>query len=443
MSKRLLSLMALLAAFMLLAAACGGGNDSADEAEPTETETEESAEETEEEATPEEEPEPTEDEEPAEESAAETLLIWADENRVGPLEAVAPAFTEATGVEVQVELVPFGDIREQVQQAGPAGEGPDIFAGAHDWTGELAANGVVASVDVSDIADSFLPVALQGFNFEGQNYAVPYATEAVAMYYNTDLVAEAPASWDDLVAACGDAGVENCVVMPGGGAAGDAYHMYPFVSSFGGFIFAFDDATGFDPSQVGLDSDEAIEGVTFLEKQVTDGIVASTDYDTAKNLWLEGNAAFWITGPWELGNTREQTTVPNWDVAVIPQIGPSPTQPFVGGQGFFLSAFSEKALIAQSFLLDFMATDETMQALYDADPRGTAWVAVQDGLGADPQAAAFSASAANGIPMPNIPEMGAVWGPLGDNILLVRNGELGASDAMTTAAEAVRGAVEG
>jgi maltose/maltodextrin transport system substrate-binding protein len=36
----------------------------------------------------------------------------------------------------------------------------------------------------------------------------------------------------------------------------------------------------------------------------------------------------------------------------------------------------------------------------------------------------FGQSAANGIPMPNIPQMGSVWGPLGDNLLLVRNGEI-------------------
>jgi maltose-binding protein MalE len=429
MLKRLQGLLALLLAMALMAAACGSDEStdaSDDAAEATTTTTEATT---------------TTTEAPAE--PAEPLVIWADERRVEPLQAIAPAFTEATGVPVEVELVPFGDIREQVQQAGPAGEGPDIFVGAHDWTGELAANGVVASVDLSGVADGFVPVAVDGFNFGGDTYAVPYVTEAVAMYYNTDLVADAPGSWDDLVASCGEVTADNCVVVPGGGAAADAYHNYPFVSGFGGGIFAFDASTGFDASQVLLDSDATVEGVAFLEKQVADGVVASTDYDTAKNLWLEGNAAYWITGPWELSGVREQTTVPNWDVAVIPQIGDAATQPFVGAQGFFLSAFSEQSLIAQSFLLDFLATDDTMQALYEADPRGTAWVAVQDTLAADPQVAAFDASAANGIPMPNIPEMGSVWGPLGDNLLLVRNGELGGDEAMTTAAEAVRAAVEG
>jgi arabinogalactan oligomer/maltooligosaccharide transport system substrate-binding protein len=447
--KRSRSMVALLTASALVVAACGGDDEEDGAAEaPTEEAT----------ATATEAPEPTEApattaaapattaapvETATEEAPAEdALVIWADERKVEPLEAVAPAFTEATGIDVVVELVPFGEIRDQVTQAGPAGEGPDIFVGAHDWTGELAANGVIDPVDVSAIQDQFVPVSLQGFNFEGQNYAVPYVTEAIAMYRNTDLVPDAPATWADLIAACEAAAVENCVVMPGGGDATDAYHQYPFVSAFGGYIFKFDDSTGFDASDVGLDTPEAIQGVSTLADQVASGVVASTNYDQAKNLFLEGSAAFWITGPWELGTMRDQTTI-NWDVSLIPQIGETPTQPFVGAQGFFLSAFSENALLAQSFLLDFLATDDTMQALYDADPRGTAWVNVQSTLGSDPQVQVFDASAANGIPMPNIPQMSSVWGPLGDNLLLVRNGEATGEEAMTTAAEAVRAAVAG
>jgi maltose-binding protein MalE len=421
----------LLMVIALILAACGGGTAATTTEAPAATTTAAPVTTT---AAPEETTAP---------ATGEALVIWADERKVEPLQAIAPAFTEATGVEVTVELVPFGEIRDQVSTAGPAGEGPDIFAGAHDWTGELVANGVIDPIDLGAKADSFVQVAVNAFGFEGQTYAVPYVTEAIALYYNTDLVPTVPATFADIAAACEAAAVETCLGMPGGGAATDAYHNYPFVSAFGGSIFAYDTATGsYDPSEVRLDTPEAIEGVQFLLDQVGAGVVASTDYDTAKNLFLEGSSAFWITGPWELGTLREQTTV-NWDVAVIPQIGDQPTQPFVGAQGFFISAFSEQKLLAQTFLLDFIATDEVMQALYDADPRGTAWQAVQDGLASDPQVQTFAEAAGQGIPMPNVPEMASVWGPLGDNLLLIRNGEIAADAAMTTAAEAVRSAIAG
>ncbi|MDH3517627.1 MAG: maltose ABC transporter substrate-binding protein, partial [Acidimicrobiia bacterium] len=137
----------------------------------------------------------------------------------------------------------------------------------------------------------------------------------------------------------------------------------------------------------------------------------------------------------------------------LPTIGGNAPAPFVGAQGFFLSAFSENKVVAQSFLLDFMATEDAMRALYDADPRNPAFKPVFDQLASTPTdprtgrsnevAQTFALSAADGVPMPNIPQMGSVWGPLGDNILAVRNGDATAADAMKAAAEAVRAAVAG
>ncbi|MFP5332471.1 MAG: extracellular solute-binding protein [Acidimicrobiia bacterium] len=420
--------MTLLAVFAIVLAACGGG-DAADESTTTtaaETTTTTAAPET----TTTVAPEPVE------------LLVWADENRTAVVEAIAPAFTEATGVEIVVQTVDFGSIREQVGVAGPAGEGPDIFAGAHDWTGELAADGTVAPLDLGAKSGDFFDVALNAFNFEGQLYAVPYAIEAIALYYNTDLVPEPPATFEEIAALCEAAGTPECVGIPGGGDAADAYHNYPFVSALGGYIFAYDPATGYDPSDVGLDSEAAIAGVQFLAEQVEAGVIASTNYDNAKNLFLEGQAPFWMTGPWERANLEAQDTI-NWAVTTIPTIGGQTPAPFVGSQGFFLSAFSENALVAQSFLLDYIATQDVQQALYDADPRGPAHKAVAEALSDDPVAQAFAASASTGNPMPNIPQMGSVWGPLGDNLLLVRNGDLSAAEAMAAAAEAVRAALAG
>jgi arabinogalactan oligomer / maltooligosaccharide transport system substrate-binding protein len=371
-----------------------------------------------------------------------TLLVWADVNRAPAVQAVAPAFTEATGVDVEVQIVDFGEIRGQVQTAGPAGEGPDLFVGAHDWTGELAANGVVEPIDLAGRGGDFFQVALDAFSYEGDLYAVPYATEAVALYYNAELVDEPPATWDEMVAICdGLTGITNCVGVPGGGDGADAYHNYPFVSAFGGYIFQYDPAAGFDPDDVGLDSDGAIAGAEFLESQVAAGIVGAYNYGDAKNLFLEGMQPFWLTGPWEVGALQESGM--DWGVTKLPTMDGNTPQPFVGAQGFFLSAFSEHRLVAQSFLLDFIATTETMKALYDADPRNPAHRGAFDLIADDPVAATFALSAADGVPMPNIPEMGSVWGPLGDNLLAIRNGDLAADEAMENAARGVRDALAG
>ena len=94
-----------------------------------------------------------------------------------------PAFREATGVEV--EIVGFGEMRDQAGVAGPAGE--------------------------------FFEVALTAFSFEGNLYAVPYATEAIAVCYNTDMAAEAPATFEEIGAIYAALeGIEICLGIPGG-----------------------------------------------------------------------------------------------------------------------------------------------------------------------------------------------------------------------------------
>lgn len=439
MKRRYTVLAAVIMAFALLVAACGDSDSSGDETTTTagtaettttaaETTTTTAAETTTTEALP-------------------PLLVWADEKRAPVITEVGMAFTEATGVELQVEIVDFGSIKDEVITKGPAGEGPDIFIGAHDWVGELASNGAVAALDLGSKAADFTENGLRAVQWDTTQYGMPYATEAIAMYYNPDLVAEAPATITDLTAAC-DAladGVE-CLVVPGGNDAGDAYHHQMFITAFGGQLFAYDAETGYNGEEVLLNAEQTVAGATLLEELVADGYVPSTNYGDAKNLFVTGEAAFWFTGPWEVGslnNAEENTGAPNWAVATMPTVDGNAMAPHVGIQAFFQSAYAQNAALASAFLLDYIATDEVMLALYEADPRGSAFKSTIATIASDPVAETFAASAATGTYMPNIPEMGSVWGPVGDNFLLLRNGEIDGATAAVTAHDQVVAAITG
>ncbi len=333
--------------------------------------------------------------------------------------------------------------------AGPAGEGPDLFVGPHDMVGEIVANGVVAPLDLGSIAEDIFDVGIAGFSYNGEVYGFPYATEAIAMYYNADLIDGVPSTWDDVKAACDEAGTELCVGAPGGGGGGDAYHNHPFFASDGGYIFKFDG--GFDPSDVGLDNASALASAEYLDSLVKNGTVASTDYSASMTAFQEGRSLFWMTGPW----ARNDAAAVNYGVGLIPTFNGNPATPFVGVRGMFVSAFSEKKVLAQSFILDFFSTVDVQAAMYAEDPRLPATKSLFAVVEAeDPIAAQFAASASNGIPMPNIPEMGNVWGPVGDAMLIIRDQNYGtneetgvtvnsASDAMKLAAQQVRDAIAG
>ena len=366
------------------------------------------------------------------------LVIWADATRAPILEELGVAFEEEFGIPVIVQELEFGDIRDQLKTAGPAGEGPDIIIGAHDWLGELAVNGLLAEIDLDDVADLFLPAALNAFVYDGVQYGLPYATENVAFVRNTDLVPDAPETWDDVRA------ISEQLVADGDSQYGyiiqdnDPYHFFPIQTAFGGYVFGLTEE-GYDSEDVGIDSEGSIAAATWLEGMVEAELIPSgVDYDVMHTLFGSGDAAMIITGPWAIP-TIEESGVP-FEVSGLP--GETDTgKPFLGVQGFMISAFSENQILAEAFLLDYVATEETMASMYSADPRPPAFLAVRESI-EDEIMNGFVAAGTEGLAMPAIPAMGAVWTAWGGAMELVRTGKLSGEEAFTDAAEQIRTELE-
>ncbi len=354
-------------------------------------------------------PAPSETEAAPIDASGITLTVWTDENRKPAIEAAAATFEEETGGKIELVQKNFEDIRTDFTNQVPTGEGPDITIGAHDWLGSLVQAGVVSPVDLTDSASSFAPVSLDAFTYEGQLYALPYSLETIALVQNTDLVGEeAPATWDDMITTAQDAGADRPVVINTGGQTGDAYTMYGFQTSFGAPVFVSNDE-GYT-TEVGMGGDA---GAAFAEwlganGEKGDGYISTTiDYDTNNELFAAGKAAYTVQGPWAI----EALTANDVPIKVnpIPSAGGETASPFVGVQGFYVSSQSENALVAQEFLTKYLATYDAQKALYEADPRIPAWNDLATEVSSDPVIAGFVASSQNGVPMPNIPEMGSVW----------------------------------
>lgn len=446
LKQRSMLLTILLIGAMVLAA-CGPGGGSAapaateaPAATPTEA-AEPAAEATE---APAEEPAAEATEAPAEEAAADegpALTIWADDTRSPILAELGAAFEEQYGLKVVVTEKAFGDIRDDLKVAGPAGEGPDIVIGAHDWLGELAENGLLAEIDLGDKADLFLPAAVQAFVYDGTLYGMPYATENVAFVYNPELVTEAPTTWTQVKE------MSQEIVDAGSAPQGyiiqenDPYHLFPIMTAFGGYIFGLTDA-GYDPEDVGIDSEGSIAAAEWLDSMYKDGLLvpgSAIDYDLMHAAFTSGEAAMMITGPWALPTIRE-SGIP-YVVTNLPSEAKE-AQPFLGVQGLMISAFSDDVLLAQTFLQEFVATEETMQAIFDADPRPSAFLPVRDAI-TDEDIAAFAEAGASGLPMPAIPEMSAVWTSWGNAMQLVSQQSEAPDAAFKEAAEQVRTAIAG
>ncbi|GAA1055474.1 sugar ABC transporter substrate-binding protein [Agromyces luteolus] len=351
-----------------------------------------------------------------------TLTVWVDAERVDALKGAAEAYTEETGVEVDLVGKDNATIKDDFIQQVPTGEGPDITMGAHDWLGELSTNGVVAPLELGDSAADYLPVAIDAATYEGTVYMLPYAVENIAVLRNADLVAEPATSFDDMIAKGKAAGLDQPFVVEQG-AEGNPYHLYPFQTAFGAPVFGTNDE-GYDPTDLQLGSAGGTEFATWLGSQGKNGTgVFNTDIDgdIAKQAFLDGTAAFWLTGPWNVGAAIDGGV--NVAIDTVPSPTGEAASPFAGVKGFFVSSESENKVAANDFLVNYIGTEDVQLELFEAGNILPALSAAAESASSDPIIEGFAAVGQEAVPMPAIPAMGSVWQYWGIAEASIINGE--------------------
>ncbi|MDF2574678.1 MAG: maltose transporter substrate-binding protein [Agromyces sp.] len=344
----------------------------------------------------------------ADASSSGTLTVWVDAERVDAVKGAAEAYTEKTGVEVELVGKDNADIKDDFIQQVPTGKGPDITMGAHDWLGELSTNGVVAPIELGDSAGDYLPVAVDASTYEGTVYMLPYAVENIAVLRNADLIPEAATSWDDMIAKGQAAGLAKPFVVEQG-AEGNPYHLYPFQTAFGAPVFGTNDE-GYNPEDLQLGSAGGEQFATWLGSQGKNGaghFNTDVDADIAKQAFLDGTAAFWLTGPWNVGAAIDGGI--NVAIDTVPSPTAEPAAPFAGVKGFFVSAESENKVAANDFLVNYLGTEEVQLDLFEAGNILPALESAAETASSDPIIEGFAAVGAEAVPMPAIPAMGSVW----------------------------------
>ncbi|SFR66897.1 carbohydrate ABC transporter substrate-binding protein, CUT1 family [Agromyces sp. CF514] len=339
--------------------------------------------------------------------ADQTLTLWVDPNRAVEMKPLVADFKEKTGVTVELVEKAVDKIGPDFVAQVPTGEGPDLIISAHDGLGEWIKNGVVAPIELGDVVDDFVPVAAAAMAYDGQYYGVPLAIENVALVRNNALLKETKATtFDELIAEGRTAGTEFPVLIQQGESS-DPYHMYPLQTSFGAPVFE-QNADGSYTSELAMGGDEGHAFANYLAKLGQEGVLdIAVDGAIAGQAFGDGKSPYIITGPWGIPGMQEAGI--DFTVLPVPSAGGEPAQPFVGVSGIFISSKSKNPVLANEFVVNYMATEEAQDLLYDSSKRSPALIASADKV-TDPVIAGFNAAGAEGAPMPAIPEMSAVWG---------------------------------
>jgi arabinogalactan oligomer/maltooligosaccharide transport system substrate-binding protein len=348
--------------------------------------------------------------------AGPTLVIWTDANRAPAVTKVANAWAASNGATIQVVTKNFGDIETQLGTV-TADTAPDVVLAAHDWTGQLAANGLVVPLYPSTaVKKQFPSYTLNAFSYGTavkKLYGIPVQVENIGLLVNTKL-AKVPTTWNALVAnalkwkKAHHLSYGLCVQQ---GSGGDAYHMYPFFAGLGGYVFGTNSAGNLDPSNIGVANPKFLKNAAMIDTWNKEGLLNSkVDYSTCDADFTKSKTPYWITGPWADADIQKAGI--SFKVVQVPKII-YPSVPFLGVNGMMVTKFAATHNVlsaAQDLVVNYFSQPGAQTELAAAGGRAPANLKAK---ATDPILAQFGAAGKGGVPMPNIPQMSSVWSDLG------------------------------
>jgi arabinogalactan oligomer/maltooligosaccharide transport system substrate-binding protein len=367
-----------------------------------------------------------------------TITLWdffisAPKERAA-LNRVAQQWAKKTGNRV----VNPGDVSESMDKfrlSARTGRGPDVIQFPHDNLGRMAASGVLAPQPKGFVVSRGLydKVGLTAATYKGALYGLPIARESYFLFYNRSQIRTAPKTWTALISTAKrlTSGDRYGFLWD----TGNFYYAYNWIRGFGGYVFRLTNS-GYDPKRLGINTAGGIRGLKFIQDLVQTHKLtpAATNTDVMEGKFKNGTAAMIIDGPWAVQGFRAAGV--NFGVAPLPKLpnGKS-SAPFVGVQALFVNKFSKN--VKESWdLIRYLSTHLPMP-LYRASQRVPVLKSVARTKLVRNNAVTKVVIQAtnNGEPMPNIPAMGVVWEPMGDQLQLLVQGK-------TTPAAAARAAQE-
>lgn len=358
-----------------------------------------------------------------------TLTVWSHFTtaEVQEFEKVAKAWGEENNVEVSV-VEDQGEWQAMIQ-AAQSDNGPDIMLGIpHDNLGTFQKAGVTAEVPSGIVsADKYTSDALvEAVTLDSKIYAVPFAQETPAMFYNKDLVKEVPKTMEDLVEQAKNVGFVYDI--------NNFYLSYAFLAANGGYVYKDNNGT-LDPTDIGLGNEGSIKGLQFLSDLVNKDNLMAADItgDIAKAEFTSGKAGFYFSGPWDVLAAEEAGL--NFGVIPMPTFGGNNSSTFLGVQTGIVNENSKNKDLAWDLMKEFI--NKGQDIVYKTGNR----IPVAKNYAIDNEyTKAFVEQAKIATPMPNIVEVQAMWTPANNNLKLLTSGQ---TDAATTAKNIVDQVEEG
>ena len=379
-------------------------------------------------------------------SAKNELTVYVDNGYKSYMEEAAKAFEKESGTKVTIKTGDALGGLDKLSLDNQSGKAPDVMMAPYDRVGGLGNDGQLAEVALNK--DSKTDKTTESLVTNGGKvYGAPAIIETLVLYYNKDLIQEAPKTFGELEELAKDSKYDFA------GEAGkntafladwtNFYYTYGLLSGNGGYVFGKD---GTDPKDVGLNNQGAIDGIEYAKTWYAKWPKGLQDTKGAANFiqtqFQEGKTAAIIDGPWKAASLKEAKV--NYGVATIPTLPNGKAySAFGGGKAWVIPAGANNPEAAQKFV-DFLTSTDQQKAFYDKTNEVPANTEAREyAVGKnDELTAAVVKQFENAQPMPNISEMSTVWDPAATMLFDAVSGKKSAKDAADDAVKLIKETIE-
>ena len=372
-------------------------------------------------------------------SGSKEITFYVEDQYKAYAEKVAAAYEKESGTKVNIKSGDQLGGLDKLSLDNQSGQAADVMMAPYDRVGSLGTDGQLSEVKLSDGAKTDDKTKSLVTAADGKVYGAPAVIESLVMYYNKDLVKEAPKTFADLenlakdskYAFAGEDGKTSAFLADWT----NFYFAYGLLAGNGGYVFG---QNGKDAKDIGLANDGSIAGINYAKSWYEKWPKGMQDTEGAGNLiqtqFQEGKTAAIIDGPWKAKAFKDAKV--NYGVATIPTLPNGKEYAAFGGGKAWIIPSSTKNLEGAQKFVDFLVSTEQQKAFYDATneiPANTEARAYAEGKN-DELTTAVIEQFKNAQPMPNISQMSTVWDPAKTMLFEAVSGK---KDAKTAANDAV------
>lgn len=255
-----------------------------------------------------------------------TMGSWRSDD-VAQMETLLAALHEAhPEITVQFEPTIPTEYNAALRTALETGNAPDLFYVRSYATGEqLFQEGFIEPLTDVGLDASFSEASLDPWTDDaGVTYGLPFIAVSHGIYYNADLFAEhqieVPETWADLLAAAET--LDAAGVIPFANASGDEWTMAEmlFMNFAPSFIGGREGRLAYESGERCFDDPQMVsvfQALADIAPYLPDGQSALT-YADSQQLWLQGEAAMWIGGSWDIPYFEGQEPTFEWSEFQVP-----------------------------------------------------------------------------------------------------------------------------